>query len=196
MRADAIPAIRFAPVRLWTTAVPAFSSMAATSVAVVVLPFVPVTSAQPEESPATISLTKRGYNLRATRPGKVVPPPALARRLAKPRPLPVSSAALAPVRIRRVYQNRSRVPPGQPALYSNRKHICVFLPCRAARCEVTSFGRGRTRSRFRARLPWKRSARRNSYRLHKGSPGRSQETGSWTACIKITRDIICGPGKR
>jgi hypothetical protein len=94
--AEAMPRIMFEPARFATVSIPAACTTLRRSLAVVVFPFVPVTSTLPcprlEASPLMISGSMRS----ATSPGSAVPPPSRKRRDS---PAATLAAAMAAVRL-------------------------------------------------------------------------------------------------
>src|SRR3990172_9460564 len=78
--AEPTPRIMFDPARLATTRSPHALAMLLMKRAVVVFPFVPVTSTQPWPSSAASSATRWGSIRSATSPGRAVPPPSRKRR--------------------------------------------------------------------------------------------------------------------
>ena len=79
----ATPQLMFDPARLWTGSRPAARSAEAIIPAVVVLPLVALTIAEPSTNRAPSRAIASGAIRRRSRPGRVVPPP---RRCAAERP--------------------------------------------------------------------------------------------------------------
>ena len=101
--AEATPETRFAPARLCASRTDG-SRIRAAIAAVVVLPFVAETSAEPCGSRAASRSTAPGSSFQSSFPGRVVPPPAPASRerpaAARARPISRASGARTPPRYR------------------------------------------------------------------------------------------------
>src|SRR5438093_11832755 len=118
IRLDVTPDTRFAPERLWARRTRG-ERMAATSDAVVVLPFVADTTALPLGSLAASLERAEGSTVARIFPGNVVPPPRPARRERRP-----AERARASSSTRRM---------GEPAYVEHGEgHVVFGFPCLVA----------------------------------------------------------------